>query len=50
MEKSTTIFKKIKNVKNYSPRKSIIDNLISYSESLEIIQVPVEKVFLYSNN
>jgi hypothetical protein len=50
MEKSATIFRKIKSSKSSSPRKSIIDNLISYSKSLDVIHEHQVKTLLYSNN
>lgn len=50
MEKSATIFRKNKSVKSSLPRRSIIDNLINYSKSLEVMQRHTDKTFLFSNN
>ena len=50
MEKNATIFKKIKTAKPELPRKSVIDNLVNYSRSLQIIRNPFGNSFIFQNN
>lgn len=50
MESKCTLLEKIKTVKIERPRKSLIDNLLAYSESIEIISSPFGGVFIVSNN
>jgi len=50
MENKCTLLKKAKTVKIERPKKSLIDNLLNYSKSIEIITNPFGGVFIVSNN
>ena len=50
MNKDATLLKRIKTVKVEQPHKSVIDNILSYSKSIEIITNPFGGVFIVSNN
>ena len=50
MDKKCTLLKRIKIVKLEHPPKSVIDNLLNYSKSIEIITNPFGCSFVVSNN
>jgi lipid-binding SYLF domain-containing protein len=50
MNKESTLLKRIKTVKVEQPQKSVIDNLLSYSKSIEIITSQFGCSFIVSNN
>lgn len=50
MERNTIILKKIKTAKSEIPRKSIIQNLMNYSRSLQTVQNPFGNSFIFPNN
>jgi len=50
MDKKCTLYKRIKTVKVEYPKKSLIDNLLSYSKSIEIIENSFGNPFIVSNN
>ncbi len=50
MDKKSTLFKRVKKVKIEQPKKSVIDSLLNYSKSLEIITNPFGSSFVVSNN
>jgi len=50
MDKKCTLLKRIKIVKLEQPQKSLIDNLLNYSKSIEIITNPFGYSVIVSNN
>ena len=50
MDSKCTFFRKIKTVKVEHPKKTVIDNLLHYSKSIEIITNPFGNSFIISNN
>lgn len=50
MEKNNTLLKKIKISKGEFPRKFVIDNLLNYSKSLDVIKTSFGSNFVFSQN
>jgi hypothetical protein len=50
MQSSITPLKKIKTTQKFRPRRRIIQNLLNYSQAIEIIRITNTKSVIWINN
>lgn len=50
MEHRSTILRKNKSTRLFSPRKFIIDNILNYSKSMSVVNLPMGNTLIALNN
>ena len=50
MEQKSTILKKQKSPRLFSPRKFIINNILNYSKAMMLVNLPMNNSFVVMNN